>query len=117
MPPWSMWTGSTTAACTGNWACAHPPSLKRFWPARPLHCCRRRPNELSLYKTRGGSSATMSLNQGTHPRIVQARLGHSSIAMTMDLYSHASMALGAEEADKLENLVRRPREQPDSQAE
>jgi len=32
--------------------------------------------------------ATMLLKAGTHPRIVQERLGHSSIATTLDIYSH-----------------------------
>jgi integrase len=32
--------------------------------------------------------ATMLLKAGLHPKIVQSRLGHSQIGMTMDLYSH-----------------------------
>ncbi|MEQ6390384.1 site-specific integrase [Bacillaceae bacterium S4-13-58] len=32
--------------------------------------------------------ATLMLKQGVHPKIVQERLGHSSISVTMDLYSH-----------------------------
>jgi integrase len=28
------------------------------------------------------------LASGVHPKIVQERLGHSSIAITMDIYSH-----------------------------
>jgi integrase len=51
------------------------------------------------------TSATLSLADGTHPKIVQERLGHSSIAMTMDLYSHVAMSLGKEEADRLERMI------------
>lgn len=34
------------------------------------------------------SHATRLLQKGAHPKIVQERLGHSSITMTMDTYSH-----------------------------
>jgi integrase len=32
--------------------------------------------------------ATLLLTQGVHPKIVSEKLGHSSIAMTLDTYSH-----------------------------
>ena len=32
--------------------------------------------------------ATMLLGAGEHPKIVSERLGHSSIALTLDTYSH-----------------------------
>jgi integrase len=32
--------------------------------------------------------ATAMLASGVHPKIAQERLGHSTIAITMDLYSH-----------------------------
>ena len=35
--------------------------------------------------------ATMMLAAGVHPKIVQERLGHSSISMTLDRYSHVTM--------------------------
>jgi integrase len=34
------------------------------------------------------SHATQMLAQGVHPKIAQERLGHSSISITLDLYSH-----------------------------
>ena len=33
------------------------------------------------------------LRQGVHPKIVQERLGHSSIAITLDTYSHVTPGL------------------------
>ena len=36
------------------------------------------------------SHATQLLTAGVHPKIVQERLGHSTITVTMDLYSHVS---------------------------
>jgi len=37
--------------------------------------------------------ASLMLKQGTHPKIVQERLGHSSITITLDTYSHVSPGL------------------------
>jgi integrase len=34
------------------------------------------------------SAATLLLNEGVHPKVVQELLGHSNISMTMDVYSH-----------------------------
>jgi integrase len=39
------------------------------------------------------------LVQGVHPKVVQDRLGHSSITVTLDTYSHAIPSLGREAAD------------------
>ena len=33
-------------------------------------------------------SATLLLRQGVHPKVVQERLGHSGISVTLDVYSH-----------------------------
>ncbi len=34
------------------------------------------------------SAATILLTRGVHPKVMQGILGHSSIAVTMDIYSH-----------------------------
>ncbi|MFC1958514.1 tyrosine-type recombinase/integrase [Chloroflexota bacterium] len=34
------------------------------------------------------SHASLMLKQGVHPKIVQERLGHSNIQLTLDTYSH-----------------------------
>ena len=39
------------------------------------------------------SHATLLLKQGAHPRVVQERLGHSTIATTLDVYSHVTPGL------------------------
>lgn len=43
--------------------------------------------------------ATLMMKQGVNPKIVQERLGHSSFAVTMDIYSH--VAPGLQEAAAL----------------
>lgn len=42
--------------------------------------------------------ATMALEGGVHPRVVQERLGHSTIAVTLGTYSHVSPTLHDEAA-------------------
>lgn len=37
--------------------------------------------------------ASIMLRQGVHPKIVQERLGHSSITITLDIYSHVTPGL------------------------
>ena len=39
------------------------------------------------------SHATQLLEAGIHPKVVQERLGHSTIATTMDLYSHVTATM------------------------
>jgi len=39
------------------------------------------------------SHASIMLKQGIHPKIVQERLCHSSIAITLDTYSHVTAGL------------------------
>ena len=49
--------------------------------------------------------ATMLLKAGVHPRIVQERLGHSSIATTLDIYSHTVPGLQKAVAERLDALL------------
>ena len=49
--------------------------------------------------------ATILLKAGTHPRIVQERLGHSSIATTLDIYSHTVPGLQKAAAEHLDTLL------------
>jgi integrase len=49
--------------------------------------------------------ATLALEQGIHPRVVQERLGHSTIAITLGIYSHVSPTLHDEAAELIAGLV------------
>lgn len=49
--------------------------------------------------------ATILLSAGVHPKIVQERLGHSSIKTTLDTYSHLIPTLQKEAADVFNNLT------------
>jgi integrase len=45
--------------------------------------------------------ATQLLLAGVHPRIAQERLGHSTVSLTLDLYSHVSTAMQEDAAAKI----------------
>ncbi|MEI6806158.1 MAG: site-specific integrase [Myxococcaceae bacterium] len=47
------------------------------------------------------TAATILLSQGVHPKVVQERLGHAQIAMTLDIYSHVLPSMQHEAAQKL----------------
>jgi integrase len=45
------------------------------------------------------------LTAGVNPKIVSERLGHASIVLTLDTYSHVLPSMQQAAADKLENLL------------
>ncbi len=49
--------------------------------------------------------ATLMLANGEHPKVVQERLGHADIAMTMNLYSHVTAGMQRTAADRLDALI------------
>ncbi len=50
--------------------------------------------------------ASLLLSRGVHPKIVQERLGHASIRMTLDLYSHLAPGLDEAAAATLNGLIK-----------
>ena len=51
------------------------------------------------------TAATLLLSEGTHPKVVQERLGHSTIGVTLDVYSHVLPHMQREAAAKLDRLL------------
>lgn len=49
--------------------------------------------------------ATLALEDGVHPRVVQERLGHSTVAITLGIYSHVSPRLHDEAANQVARLM------------
>ena len=49
--------------------------------------------------------ATLALAAGVHPKVVSDRLGHATVAITLDIYSHAIPALSEEAAATVAALV------------
>ena len=50
--------------------------------------------------------ATQLLANGTHPKVAQERLGHSTISTTMDLYSHVTDTMQTDAAARLDAVFR-----------
>ena len=49
--------------------------------------------------------ASLMLRQGIHPKIVQERLGHSSIAITLDTYNHVAPGLQQAAANRFDEVL------------
>ena len=66
--------------------------VKRFRPAYRLYDLRH-------------TAATLLLRAGVNPKVTSERLGHASVAFTMDVYSASLPDLQEEAADKLETML------------
>lgn len=49
--------------------------------------------------------ASLLLKQGIHPKVVQERLGHSTISVTLDTYSHVAPGLQEAAAKRFDDIV------------
>jgi len=53
----------------------------------------------------GHTHASIMLKQGIHPKIVQERLEHPSIQMTLDTYSHVAPGLQEAAAARFDEFI------------
>ena len=51
------------------------------------------------------TAATLMLKKGVNPKIVQKRLGHADISLTLNTYSYVLPPMQDEVAEKLDDLV------------
>lgn len=92
-------TGETLVCCREDGVVLQPTSLTHqftYLMSRAKDLPRIRFHDL-----RHGH-ATQLLTEGVHPKVVQERLGHSSIAITLDLYSHVIGTLQEDAAARLD---------------
>jgi integrase len=84
-----------------NDAALDPESVGRYWrqavkktmlPTIRLHDLRH-------------THATLALQAGVHPKVVSERLGHATVSITLDTYSHAIPAMQEEAAALIAGLV------------
>lgn len=59
---------------------------------------------LRLYDLRH-TTATLLLQQKVNPKVVSERLGHSTITLTLDVYSHVLPTMQAEATEHLEDMI------------
>jgi integrase len=52
------------------------------------------------------TAASLMLSRGVHPKVAADMLGHSTIAVTLDLYSHVSPAMQREAVAALDDILR-----------
>jgi integrase len=62
------------------------------------------PETLRLYDLRH-TCATLLLSAGVHPKVASERLGHSSVTLTMDVYSHVLPSMQQDATEKLESIL------------
>lgn len=65
---------------------------------------RHQPPAIRLHDLRH-SHATHLLAAGVHPKIAQERLGHSSVGVTIDLYSHVLPGMQAEAVSRIDAVM------------
>ena len=51
------------------------------------------------------TAASLLFSQGTHPKLVQEALGHSTIAVTLDVYSHMIPGMGDQVVQAMEDAL------------
>ena len=56
--------------------------------------------EIRFHKLRH-TCATLLLGRGVHPKLVQELLGHATISMTLDTYSHYLPSMGDQAASAM----------------
>ena len=78
------------------------------WARPPLAGFLRLPRRLSC--RRSGSTTQPHLGQtrvaaGINPKAVSEQLGHSTVAMTLDIYSHVTIGLHEDAAARVAGLI------------
>ncbi len=85
---------------------------KPIWSANVYHQFKKVLRGLKLPDIRfhdlRHTHATLLLQANVNPKVVQERLGHSQISLTLDTYSHVVPSLQEEAAVKIEGLLAEP---------
>ena len=79
----------------------HPDSITRKW-TRFLD--RNNLPRIRLHDLRH-SNATALIQAGVNPRVVQQRLGHSDVNITLNTYTHVLPEMDKDAASKLDSLI------------
>lgn len=62
------------------------------------------PESLRLYDLRH-TCATILMEAGENPKVVSERMGHASVALTLDVYSHVTPGMRAVATAKLTSIL------------
>jgi integrase len=94
------WVESGLVVDRGDGGPMNPDTLSAGW-ARFLR--QRELPQVRFHDLRH-AHATLMLTQGVHPKVVSERLGHASIGITLDIYSHVLPTLQQEAANAFDQL-------------
>ena len=81
------------------------------WPPDKFSCAfaalmRRRGFKGLRFHDLRHTHASQLLKEGVHPKVVSERLGHASVAFTLDTYSHVLPGIQKEAAERIDRAVR-----------
>lgn len=96
------WTDTGLVFTREDGTALHPQTA--LWHLRRLSKLAKVP-EVRLHDLRH-THATLGLAAGVPPKVMQERLGHSSVQITLDLYSHVVPGMQADAATRIGNLLR-----------
>lgn len=63
------------------------------------------PHHLIRFHDLRHTAATLMLQSGVHPKVVQERLGHADVTITLQTYSHVLPSLQVDAAEKISRLL------------
>jgi integrase len=95
------WTDTGLVFTREDGTAIHPTTLSQTFDRR---LARTKLPRIRFHDLRH-THATLLLSAGVHPKVVQERLGHSSIAITLDIYSHVAPGMQEDAAAKLGAIV------------
>jgi integrase len=95
------WTDSGLVFTRADGKLIHPERVSKAFRARVK---KTGLPQIHLHDLRH-THATLALEAGIHPKVVSDRLGHSTVAITLDIYSHAIPALSEQAAATVAALV------------
>ena len=95
-------TEETLVCCRYDGKPMNPENLSRQFPIAVVEAGLPR----VTFHTLRHSHATQMLASGVHMKVASERLGHSSIGITMDLYSHVLPGMQEEAAELVDNALR-----------
>jgi integrase len=78
-----------------------PNTITRAWTTLAARCGLK----VIRFHDARHTHASLMLKQGVHPKIVQERLGHATISVTLDTYSHVAPGLQAAAAEGFDKMV------------
>ncbi|HEY8826763.1 MAG TPA: site-specific integrase [Jatrophihabitantaceae bacterium] len=95
------WTDHGLVFCHVEGGPLHPERFSRTFAYRSRQLGLR---PLRLHGLRH-TWATLALETGIHPKVVQERLGHANSSITLDVYSHVAQRVHSDAAAKVAGLI------------